>query len=190
MRKLMHLMGVASVAAALITCEPAVRVRTTMSPDTNLEGLRTFQIMRVPARHGYRRPSPLDPMIYNSATNRALRAALREGFEDRGYVLDDERPDFGIAYYASAKEKLDVTVWNYGYRWRPRWWGPSVVTVYNQGTVIVDVIDPRTNDLLWRGTGVSVVSDDPREFRQDLGRAVAAIVARFPAARAMVAHRD
>ena len=188
MRNVMRRAGLVALGALLIACEPAIRVRTAMSPDVRLSGMRTFHIRRVPDRHGYRRPSSLDPMIYNSATNRALRNALRDRFEDRGYRLDEHRPDFAIAYYATAKEKLDVTVWDYGYRWWPHWWGPRVVTVYREGTVIIDVLDDRTDDLLWRGTGVAVVSDDPRKFRKDLERTVAAIVSEFPAARALVAR--
>jgi hypothetical protein len=187
MRNVIRAAVFALAGLIVLACEPVVTVRTRISPDTNLEGLRTFRIMRVPARHGYRRPSVLDPMVDNSATNRALQDALREGFEGQGYVVDNEHPDFEVAYYASARERLDVTVWNYGYHWRPRWWGPRVVTVYNEGTVIVDVIDPRTSDLLWRGQGKAVVSDNPREFRKDLRRTAAEIVARFPPVRSMIA---
>lgn len=186
-----RLVGIAAMALAAVTCGPEVTVRTTVSPDAQLQGLRTFSIMRVPTRRGARRPSALDPMIYNSATNRALRSAIREGFEDRGYTYTEDRPDFEIAYYASARDKLDVTRWDYGYPWRPRWtrWGRAeMVTVYTEGTVIVDAVDPRTTDLLWRGRGISVVSDDPPEFRKDLKATVAAIIERFPAAEAMIAR--
>ena len=110
-------------------------------------------------------------MLVNSISNRALRADLAQEFAGLGYVASDSNPDFCVAYYASTNQKLDVTYWDYGYAWRPRWWsgwgrrwgrgwggdwgiqsGPAV-TQYTEGTVIVDVIDPKTKDLLWRGQG-------------------------------------
>src|SRR6202011_2292027 len=106
-------------------------------------------------------------------------------FENRGYVLSDH-PDFAVAYYASASEKLDVAEWDYGYRYDPLWWSdpgpyPPAVT-YTEGTVIVDVINPSTKELLWRGQGVARVSDDQGQYEQDLGKTVTAILDKFPRA--------
>jgi hypothetical protein len=53
--------------------------------------------------------------------------------------------------------------------------------------VIVDVFDPRTKDLLWRGQGVAAVSDDEQQYEQELKKAVEAIVDKFPAAANKVA---
>ena len=62
-----------------------------------------------------------------------------------------------------------------------------MVTQYTQGTVIVDVIDPKTMDLLWRGQGVATVSDDEAEYERELKKTVAAIVDKFPGALGKVA---
>jgi hypothetical protein len=48
--------------------------------------------------------------------------------------------------------------------------------------VIVDVTDPKTNELLWRGQGVEPVSNDPVKYAGDLQTVVNAIVAKFPQA--------
>jgi hypothetical protein len=127
-------------------------------------------------------------MLVNSISDRALRADLVKGFENRGYLLVDN-PDFSVAYYASTKNKLDVTYWDYGYDFYPdSWdgWGPGwgpTVTQYTQGTVIVDVINPVTKELLWRGQGVATVSDDETQYEQDLWKTVTAILDKFPQAR-------
>jgi len=122
-------------------------------------------------------------MLVNSISNRALRTDLVTGFQNRGYVLSDH-PDFAVAYYASASEKLDVAEWDYGYRYDPLWWSepgpyPPAVT-YTEGTVIVDVINPSTKELLWRGQGVAAVDTDPNKFARELRKAVDAIIAKFP----------
>jgi hypothetical protein len=62
-----------------------------------------------------------------------------------------------------------------------------LVTQYTQGTVILDVFDPKTKDLLWRGQGVAAVTDNERGYERDLKKTVEAIVDKFPAASGKVA---
>ena len=188
-----------ATAAMLATaaCAPAIHVRTAADPDANLATLRTFRVLPTPTSRGSAPSSNMDPMLQNSITNRELRADLAQAFEQRGYSADTVSPSFAVAYYTSAKDKLDVTYWDYGYPFRGprRWWarGPApaaTVTEYTQGTVIVDVIDPNTKQLLWRGQGVSDVSDNPKKYERVLAKTVTAIVAKFPRAHAHVAESN
>jgi hypothetical protein len=174
----------AAIMLALTACA-SVDVRTVTSPAANLGGLHTFAVMPQPERRSAEAHPTTDPMLVNSISNRALRTDLVTGFQNRGYVLSDH-PDFAVAYYASASEKLDVAEWDYGYRYDPLWWSepgpyPPAVT-YTEGTVIVDVINPSTKELLWRGQGVARVSDDQGQYEQDLGKTVTAILDKFPRA--------
>jgi hypothetical protein len=179
----------AAFILALTACA-SVDVRTVTNPHADLVALHTFNVMSQP-----KGPAPDaksdDPMLVNSISNRALRADLVKAFEDRGYVLADH-PDFSVAFYASTKQKLDVNSWDYGYPYYPYWWGgwgPGFdpyaprATEYTQGTVVVDVVDPQTNELLWRGQGVASVSDDEQQYEQDLWKAVTAILQKFPRAQ-------
>src|SRR5207245_3235828 len=155
-------------------CAPPLRGPTPLCPAVTLRGLRAFRVLPTPKpKIAGAVSSTNDPMLVNSISNRALRTDLAQEFAGLGYVASDSNPDFCVAYYASTKQQLDVTYWDYGYAWRPRWWsgygrrwgrgwgadwgmqnGP-MVTQYTQGTVIVDVIDPKTKDVLWRGQGVA-----------------------------------
>src|SRR6266852_6861861 len=179
----------AAIILALTACA-SVDVRAVASPDANLGALHTFSVMSNAKHKSPAAQSANDPMLVNSISNRALRADLVQGFENRGYVLSDS-PDFAVAYYASTKDKLDVSYFDYGYSYYPRWWGGMgpgwaaanpMVTQYTEGTVIVDVIDPKTKELLWRGQGVAAVSDNEAQYEQDLMKTVTAILARFPPA--------
>jgi hypothetical protein len=183
----------AGTTLVLASCAP-VRVETVVSPDAGLGRLRTFAVLPVPRLRPGRRLPEDHPMLINSISYRVLRNELRNAFEDRGYVEAGTRPDFNVAYYASTREKLDVTWWDYGYVWRPRWWagwgrGRPVATVYTEGTVIVDVVDATSHELLWRGRGVATVSRDPERYRQNLREIVEAIVQEFPLAVRGVADR-
>ncbi len=191
----------AAAVVALAACASAVQVRTALSPDASLTGLRTFRVEQTPKPKIANAQSNSDPMLVNSISNRALRSDLQQGFEKLGYAVNDSTPDFCVAYYASTNQQLDITGWDYGYPFRPRRWAgwgfyqprfgaafDPMVTQYTQGTVVVDVFDPKTKDLLWRGQGVAAVSDNQEQYVQELQTTVGAILAKFPAAAPKVAQ--
>ena len=191
----------AAAVVALAACASAVQVRTALSPDASLTGLRTFRVEQTPKPKIANAQSNSDPMLVNSISNRALRSDLQQGFEKLGYAVNDSTPDFCVAYYASTNQQLDITGWDYGYPFRPRRWAgwgfyqprfgaafDPMVTQYTQGTLIVDVFDPKTKDLLWRGQGVAAVSDNQEQYVQELQTTVGAILAKFPAAAPKVAQ--
>ena len=182
--------------AALSGCAPSFDVRTMAAPKTTLTEFHTYHLLPVPRRMDGRAGNGVyDPMVNNSIMNRALREAVDRAFQDRGYVSVEWMPDFVVAVYASAKEKLDITQWQYGYPYWPRWWWQGVpqqsITQYTEGTVIVDVINPESRDLLWRGTATATLGDDAAENTRQLQKAAAAVIGKFPkaTARAVAAGR-
>ena len=180
-----------------VGCAQGIRVRTTESPGANITAYHTFRVLPPPTRRADAPALPQsDPMLDNSITNQALRQDLRQAFESRGYRAGGPSPDFLVAYYAGTKEKLDTTYWNpgpyrysyWGYRDRWAWpyygWAPARAQVqeYTQGTVVIDVIDAATNQLVWRGQGTANVDDQPAQYVKDIAAAVDKVVGKFPAA--------
>jgi hypothetical protein len=200
------LFGSATLALVTVACASGgVKVSTTEAPGANLTMLHTFRVLETPQRRADA-PAlpPNDPMLDNSITNRQLRGDLVQHLQQKGYTTNAANPDFLVAFYAGTREKMDTTYWNPGFGWRYGyrgfgfrgsrfrsawpWYGyaspyPAMeVSSYTQGAVIVDVIDPKTMELLWRGQGVATVSDDPMKYAQELDKSVAAILEKFPAA--------
>lgn len=180
-----RLAAYASLALAAVACRSSIEVRTMAAPDAGLSKLHTFQMLPGPARRdGQAATGVDDPMISNSIANRAIRQQIVKAFEGRGYTRVERNADFAVAFYATAREKLDVSAWDYGYPFYPGW--PRYprpverVATYTEGSVIVDVIKPVTRDLLWRGEGRAELSDDPSENVAQLGKAANAIIAKFP----------
>jgi len=168
----------ATLILAVGACSP-VQVRTLVSPGADFRGRTTFHLMSPRAREDAQL-SPNDPMLLNSITYRRIRQAIRSDMEKKGYRSAAEGASMDVAYYAAARNRLDVRTYDYGYRWR-RWPGERTdVYEYTQGTVIVDVIDPATHELLWRGQGRAPVSDDPDTFATQLEDAANKILGKFP----------
>lgn len=193
------LLLVAGVVATAITgCGNSVKVRTTVEPGANLSRLHTFYVLTPPARNTDATPLDAnDPMLNNSITNDKLRSDLAQAFASRGYIpVQRGAADFLVAYYAGTREKFVPTYWG-GPGWDPGWrysyWGGRgwawpydgggySVDEYTQGQLIVDVTDPRTNQLVWRGQGVATASHNPDKYAAELDKAVRAVVAKFPQA--------
>ena len=196
MRSSLLLTTLSTLALATVSCSSGIQVRTAAAPDATLGGLHTFRVLAPPSRR-FDAPalSPDDPMLDNSITNRDLRNDLVQALESKGYASNRESPDFVVAYYAGTKEKMDTTYWNpdpawryayrgYRYGWAWPWYGYAApimqVQEYTEGSVVVDVIDPKSRELLWRGQGVARVSDNPTTYGKEIAKTVDAIIKKFP----------
>lgn len=176
----------AAILFALAGCASgSAGVQTVTAPEANLFALRTFNLL--PNATGPSAQKMNEPMLVTSALSRTMRTDLVKGFEDRGYV-HSQSPDFLVAYYAAGKDELDVRNWDYGYPFHPRWWGPGsdwgteTEMVYPKGTVLIDVVDARTREVIWRGKGVANFSSNEQQNEQELGKTLTAILQKFPTA--------
>ena len=113
-----------------------------------------------------------DPLNTNTIEAGRIQSALAAQLEANGFTPAEQSPDFNVAFYATTKQKTSVQstgfgrgfggfgygrgfAWGYGIPYRERWargFGPDIWTTnYTQGCVMADIIDPRTNELVWRG---------------------------------------
>jgi hypothetical protein len=106
-----------------------------------------------------------DPLSTNSIEAGRIQTALAAQLVANGFNPSDQNPDFIVAFYSRSKQKTQVEStgfgfgpgfgWGYGIPYRARWrwgFGPDIWTnTYTQGCVMADVIDPQTNELIWRG---------------------------------------
>jgi hypothetical protein len=91
-------------------------------------------------------------------------------------------PDLLIHYHASIDQRLDVHDVDHRY-------GHCVtedcqydVTTYDAGTLVLDVVDTRTNDVIWRGwaqDSVEGVLDNQDKMARQIDRAVERMLARL-----------
>ena len=196
MRSITPLLSVVGFALVAAACGPSIEVRTLAAPELAFSTLHTFRMLPSPARRDGRPVTGSDdPMIDNSIANRAIRERVVKTLEERGYVAEEKNPDFDVALYAAAREKLDVTVWDYGYPIAPRWYGyyprsTQTVTQYTEGSVVIDLVNPRTRELIWRGTGTATLSDDLGDNIKQLVTVAEKIVSKLPhATQRAVAER-
>jgi hypothetical protein len=108
--------------------------------------------------------------------------AINNQLQSQGYTLSAENPDFLVALHSSTKEKTDITDWGYGYG---GWYGgyrDIDVSQYTEGTIFVDIVDPKSRNLVWRGTATADVDDSatPDEQNREFAEIAARLFANFP----------
>lgn len=164
-------------------CSRGIQVQTMAAPEAAFSGMHAFtMLVPAPRQPGAPVEPADDPMINNSIANRALRAEIARAFTDLGYTETTRNADFQVAFYASAQERLDVSLWDYGYPFLPGWVRPlpPALTTYTEGTVIIDVLRPRDRMLLWRGHAHTELTDNPAKNVDRLGAVARAIIGKFP----------
>jgi hypothetical protein len=120
-----------------------------------------------------------------------VRAAVDRVLQSKGYQLAAAgmTPTFLVGYHAAVRQKTTVqttgqpmNMW-YGYG-AGGWggWPETYVHEYEEGVLLIDVIDPKTMKLLWRGTGTAVVDPtaSPEKRERRINEAVDQILAEFP----------
>ena len=118
---------------------------------------RTFQFSNLKTfSFAVQRRGATDPLAADSLNDGSIRTGLESQFIANGFHMETEKADFVIAYYVKTKNKLSVQDYGYG---PPRWFGGRDIRVNQdtEGTLMVDFIDARTNQVIWRGRAVGTL---------------------------------
>jgi hypothetical protein len=125
-----------------------------------------------------------DPLSTNTLEAGRIQNALAAQLEANGFSQAPQSPDFIVAFYSRSKQKTQVESsgigpgfgfgrgfgWGYGVPFRGRWrngFGPDIWTNnYTQGCIMADVIDPKTNEVVWRGVVTDTISGIDQSEKQ------------------------
>ena len=113
-----------------------------------------------------------DAIARSSLLEKRIKSAVDSQLKARGFQLVEKGPDFRIIYYLSVKEKL-------------RDWGTSYdsrVREIQKGTLILDFVDPKSMQIIWRGVAQKTVDPKatPEQTEKNINEAVAKLLAGFP----------
>lgn len=90
----------------------------------------------------------------NNLDAERIKKAVNAELQAKGLMLTSKNPDFLIAADVVTKEKQRLTQWDYPYYY-PYWTyaGPWALDYYQyeEGTFILDFLEPVSKNLIWRG---------------------------------------
>jgi hypothetical protein len=180
------------VLGVLLAGCSSMKVSSDYDRNADFSGLKTYDWIS-PAQ-----PKTGDSRLDSDILNSRIRRAVENQLGLKGYEkATSGNPDFQVAYMASIEQKLDVSTFNYGYTYpgyyypRRGFGGPfysgvphseTYVDQYDEGTLLLDIVNPQTKKLIWRGTAVDTIqkTDSPENREKRINEAVANMLQKFP----------
>ncbi len=152
----------------------SVQVHSDFDPDAEFSTIRTYSWKKVQV--------PGDSLADNPLLYKRIALSIDKYLQGRGYSLTDQASaDVLVAIHAGLKEKMRVTDWGgpRGYYRDPlydSWWGGGAyggrvdVSYYTEGTLVIDIVDRKQEELIWRGLGTGIVS--PQSSQEKTGETI------------------
>ena len=173
--------ALAALALLLWGCSP-VRVSLDYDVSADFARYRTFDWYPGP------QPKTGDVRVDSPLLDARIRTAVTDTMLAKGYRrVTDARPDLYLAYHLTIRSKFEADTFNtgFGYGGYPYWGGVGYETrirEYDEGMLIVDIIDVASDKLIWRGTGTRRVTEqsDPEKTTRVVNQTVAEILSQFP----------
>lgn len=179
------------LAAVLVGCS-SVEIKHDYDPKANFAGLKTYKWLDEPQK-----PTG-DPRIDgNTILENRVHEAVDTGLAARGFRKVTSDPDFLVAYHVSLDKQRSVQTlnsyygygpgWGYGYgaSYRPGYWTGAPETYvyeYEEGTLLLDIVNPKDKALMWRGSARDEVhfKSTPEKDQTQLNEAVLKMLENFP----------
>jgi len=188
---------VLALGGGLSACAPSVNVE--QQSNVNFTKYRTFDFADTEVKtSGDRNPLLRSPIaqdhikqaIAGELAKRGLRqvdnspdvlVTTHTFVEQAERTVYDTQPAAGYAYpYAVGYRGAYLPI-NYGYWYSPAYYSQPRTEQYREGTLVIDFIDRRTNNLVWRGSMADPV-DDPGRLGSEFSKAAKEILDKFPVA--------
>jgi len=167
------------VAAILGACTSGPPVSTNKDPAADFSGFKTF---------GFMQPLGTDRNGSRTVLSGHLIAATTRELKGRGLQSVSSNPDLLINFFSGIRAGIPgqrgvaptPAVRNYG-GWAGYPLGAFTSNSITEGTIAVDIVDRRSNRLVWEGRFEDRLTEAMRDdLGQTVGDAIARIFAEFP----------
>lgn len=178
--KITHIITSLFVAGMLASCAPAITTKFDYDSKVNIRQFTTYRIEADRQRNA-------DPIVGSNLNQRRIADALDQSLKARGYKpVTQGEADLVVRFFMDSKEKQQIQSNNMysPYSW---WYGGGMNNgvysrQYEENRVVINMIDARTNDIIWQGWATGQINNKTKE--QDRDRAfretVVAIMKNLP----------
>jgi hypothetical protein len=142
-----------------------------------------------------------NPLLRSPIAQDRIKQAIASELAKRGLRQVETNPDFLVTTHTYV-EQAERTVYdtypgpnyaypyavgyrgrflpiNYGSWYTPAYYSAPRTQQYREGTLVIDFIDTRTNNLVWRGSMADPV-DDPGRLGSEFSKSAKEILDKFP----------
>lgn len=191
-RRLVNKKGylVALFSLVLTACS-TVKVSTDYDQSADFSALKSFNWLPESAK-----TEKDSAYLNNRIMDARITKAINQQLVAQGFTFSTA-PDFYVNYNITSEKKTDIRSYDNYSGYGPSWgWGVGYghrgmslsahtetrVDEYQQGSLIVDIIDPTSLELIWRGIGSKRLpeSTDAAEMDKLVAEVVKNILVKFP----------
>jgi hypothetical protein len=175
--KAIHLGLLAGIALLITSCSNEIRIKTDYDREVNLRLYKTYGWLPVKEIE-----SKNNPLVYNELTDKRIKKAVDMQFQAKGIQFTTDNPDLRVHYHIIVDNRSAVRPTTYGYYYSPYWMRNQYdVYQYREGTLIIDLMDAKNNNLIWRGWGTEVLDTNDIDLSEAaINEAVFKILKEFP----------
>ncbi len=167
------ILALTALTLGLTSCSP-FQVRSDYAQTANFNDYKTYKLR-------------VDDLKLNDLDKDRVLNELSKQLQSKGLTVG-ENPDVIVNVKASHKKVTDIqTTRPYGgfYGWGGPWgWGAGYgrtwTDVYNNGSILVDMIDARSQKLVWQGIGSGISVDSPKRKQKQIPEIITEIMANYP----------
>lgn len=161
----------ASAGLGLTSCSP-FQVKSDYAATADFNSYKTYKLR-------------IDDLKLNDIDKDRVLNELSRQLQSKGLSSGDN-PDLIVNVKANHKKITDIESNRSGmYGWGgPFGWGIGVNRTwssnYNEGALIIDLIDTKTQKLVWQGIGSGISVDSPKAKQNQIPEIMAEIMADYP----------
>ena len=139
-----------------MSCSP-ISVSVDFDRDTDFSIFKNYKWIKQKSKSD-------DKVIFlNEINKKRFAAAIQNELSQKGFQkMEEDKPDFSVVYHVRLDKKLDTSPYNYTYG---PYYEPTIqARVYQRGTIIIDIIDAKFKQLVWRGVAEGVLSEKEEDW--------------------------
>ncbi|MDR2205520.1 MAG: DUF4136 domain-containing protein [Flavobacteriaceae bacterium] len=160
------------IVLGLTSCSP-FQVRSDYADTANFNDYKTYKLR-------------IDDLKLNDIDKDRVLNEISKQLQTKG-LTSGENPDLIVNIKANHKKITDIEssrpygMWGWG---GPFGWGIGMnrtwTSNYNEGALIIDLVDAKTQKLVWQGIGSGISVDSPKSKQKQIPEIIAEIMANYP----------
>lgn len=172
----------------LSSCGSSISVYSDFDKSANFSQYKTYAFNK----------KAIDRVQISSLDKKRILNAIETELGKKG-MTKSETPDLLIGIFTKEKEQVDASYyggWGFGwggYGWGgygypygrgfgygPYWGGYPYISTSVEGTLFIDFIDTKKNELIWQGEGVGYLTQDRSQKEAVINEFVSKILTQYP----------
>ena len=147
-----------------------LQIKTNQDPDADFGAIRTYAwLPPAPIVQNVASADVSNPTLSQEALGPAIVAAVDRQLTARGLKqVDRETADVHVAYFAALTVGFNQTYLGEYYGYVTGWGSPiapglapsTSSTVYEKGTLVIDIVQRASNRAIWRGAAVTRIAQE------------------------------